>query len=40
MDYVEDRDLLVRHFGRKTEQQVEDYKVAKNSYSIDGLPAV
>lgn len=40
MDYVEDRDLLVRHFGRKNEQQVEDYMIAKNSVSIDGLPAI
>ncbi|WP_163509239.1 pyridoxamine 5'-phosphate oxidase family protein [Fodinicola acaciae] len=40
MDYVEDRDLLTRHFSRKDEQQVEDYKALKNSYSIDGLPAL
>ncbi len=40
LDYVEDRDLLVRHFGRKNNEEVEAYMTAKNSYSIDGLPAL
>jgi hypothetical protein len=40
LEYVEDRDLLVRHFSRKSNEQVEEYMTAKNSYSIDGLPAL
>jgi hypothetical protein len=42
MDYVEDRDLHARHFGRKTEEQFADYCAAKeyNPHSIDGLPAL
>jgi hypothetical protein len=40
MDYVEDRDLLVRHFARKDDEQVAQYQEQKNSYSIDGLPAL
>ncbi|WP_336722475.1 pyridoxamine 5'-phosphate oxidase family protein [Cellulosimicrobium cellulans] len=40
LELVEDRDLLDRWAGRKTPEQLDDYRVTKNSTSIDGLPAI
>ena len=42
MDYVEDRDLHARHFGRKTDEEFAAYCERKeyNPVSIDGLPAL
>ncbi len=40
MDFVGDRDLLVRSHSRRDEQDLVDYGVAKNLTSIDGLPAL
>jgi hypothetical protein len=42
MDYVEDRDLHARHFGRKTDEEFAAYCETKehNPVSIDGLPAL
>jgi hypothetical protein len=40
MDYVGDRDLLVRWAERKTDADLADYAEAKNMFSIDGLPAL
>jgi hypothetical protein len=42
MDYVGDRDLHARHFGRKTDEEFAAYCAAKeyNPVSIDGLPAL
>jgi hypothetical protein len=40
MDYAGDRDLLVRHNGRKTAEELDAYRAAKNATSLDGLPAV
>jgi hypothetical protein len=42
MDYVEDRDLHARHFGRKTDEEFAAYCENKeyNPVSIDGLPAL
>ena len=40
MALVEDRDLLDRWADRKTPEQLEAYRVTKNTTSIDGLPAI
>jgi hypothetical protein len=42
MDYVEDRDLHARHFGRKTDEEFAAYCETReyNPVSIDGLPAL
>ena len=42
MDYVEERDLHQRHFGRKTDVEFAAYCETKeyNPVSIDGLPAL
>jgi len=40
MTLVEDRDLLDRWADRKTPEQLDAYRVTKNSTSIDGLPAI
>ncbi|WP_418063668.1 pyridoxamine 5'-phosphate oxidase family protein [Pimelobacter simplex] len=39
MDYVGERDLLPRYFGRKGVAGSADYRRRKNRTSIDGLPA-
>lgn len=39
MSYEGDRDLLVRWSSRRSEDDLADYRRAKNSASIDGLPA-
>jgi hypothetical protein len=39
-DYVGDRTLLDDNFGRRTPENIEDYRRTKNAYSIDGLPAL
>ncbi|WP_251152488.1 pyridoxamine 5'-phosphate oxidase family protein [Cellulosimicrobium sp. Marseille-Q4280] len=40
MELVEDRDLLDRWAARKTPEQLDDYRLLKNSRSIDALPAL
>jgi hypothetical protein len=40
MDYAGDRDLLVQWAARKSEADLDDYAIAKNMHSIDGLPAL
>jgi hypothetical protein len=39
-DYAGDRTLLDDNFGRRTQENIEDYRRTKNAYSIDGLPAL
>jgi Pyridoxamine 5'-phosphate oxidase len=39
-DYVGDRDLLHRWAERKTPAEMQEYRLAKNSLSVDGLPAL
>jgi hypothetical protein len=38
--YTGDRDLLTRHNGRKTAEELDEYRAAKNVRSVDGLPAL
>jgi hypothetical protein len=38
MDYVEDRDTLLKWADRKGEEGLAQYKLEKNQRSIDGLP--
>ena len=38
MDYREDRDTLTRWTEKKTPQELHDYRVEKNTLSIDGFP--
>ncbi|MGW9308350.1 pyridoxamine 5'-phosphate oxidase family protein [Saccharomonospora azurea] len=40
MAYQHDRDLLTRHNGRRTPENLLDYQRRRNSHSIDGLPAL
>jgi hypothetical protein len=40
MDYVGDRDLLVKSHSRRDDAALADYAVTKNATSIDGLPAL
>ena len=40
MAYVEDRDLLDRWAERKSAEQLDAYRLQKNTTSIDGLPAI
>jgi hypothetical protein len=40
MDYVGDRDLLLRSHSRRDEAALVDYGERKNGVSIDGLPAL
>jgi Pyridoxamine 5'-phosphate oxidase len=40
MELVEERDLLMRWAENKTAGELADYRVEKNSFSIDGLPAL
>ncbi|MFE6234429.1 pyridoxamine 5'-phosphate oxidase family protein [Cellulosimicrobium sp. NPDC057862] len=40
LELVEDRDLLDRWADRKTPDQLDAYRITKNSTSIDGLPAI
>jgi hypothetical protein len=39
-DYVGDRDLLHQWAERKTPAEMQEYRLAKNSLSVDGLPAL
>jgi hypothetical protein len=39
MDYVDDRDSYERYTDRKTDEEIEEYRVTRNAESIDGLPA-
>ncbi len=40
MDYAGERDQLIKWGNRKSDDEIADYWAAKNSASIDGLPAV
>ena len=40
MELREERDLLTRWAGRKTQAQLAAYRAEKNEVSIDGLPAL
>ncbi len=40
LSYRGDRDLLTRYNARRTPEDVADYQRRRNSYSIDGLPAL
>jgi Pyridoxamine 5'-phosphate oxidase len=40
MGLVEERDLLTRWTGRKTAEQLAEYRAERNAVSIDGLPAL
>jgi len=39
-DYVGERPVLKDHWAKKTWEEVEDYRVLKNSFSIDLLPSI
>ena len=39
MTYDGDRDLLVRWAGRKSDEDLDEYRSTRNAHSIDGLPA-
>jgi hypothetical protein len=39
-DYVGDRTMLDDNFGRRSAENIAEYKRTKNAYSIDGLPAL
>ncbi|MDX6254292.1 MAG: hypothetical protein QOJ11_626 [Frankiales bacterium] len=39
-DYAGDRTLLDDNFGRRTPENIEEYRRTKNAHSIDGLPAL
>lgn len=40
MTYVEDRDILLQRNGRKSPEQLDEYRAVRNAVSIDGLPAL
>lgn len=40
MDFVEDRQRLLEHWGGKTDDEIDEYWAKKNATSIDGLPAI
>lgn len=40
MNFVEDRDTLVRWCERKSDEELVNYRLNKNQKSIDGLPAL
>ncbi len=40
MELAEERDVLVKSDQRKTAAELDAYRTAKNSVSIDGLPAL
>jgi hypothetical protein len=40
MAYTGDRDLLIRYNGRKTAEELDEYRATKNARSLDGLPAL
>jgi hypothetical protein len=40
MDYVEDRDQLVRWAETKGDGGLRDYRTKKNAQSLDGLPGL
>jgi hypothetical protein len=39
-EYLGDRTMLDDNFGRRSPENIAEYKQRKNSYSIDGLPAL
>ncbi|CAE7401745.1 ustO [Symbiodinium natans] len=39
-DYVGERPVLMDHWSKKTLEEVDDYRVLKNSFSIDLLPSI
>jgi hypothetical protein len=40
MQYLEDRTLLREHHGRKSDEELVDYRKQRNAVSIDGLPGL
>ncbi|HEX7806227.1 MAG TPA: pyridoxamine 5'-phosphate oxidase family protein [Cellulomonas sp.] len=40
LEHVGDRDLLTQWSSRKTDEELADYRAARNATSIDGLPAL
>ena len=40
MTYVADRDILLQRNGRKSPEQLDEYRAVRNAVSIDGLPAL
>eukprot|EP00913_Durusdinium_trenchii_P019229 g18071.t1 len=39
-DYVSERDILKENFAKKDNDQANDYRILKNSFSIDLLPSI
>lgn len=39
-DYVKERPTLFETFEKKSEEEMEEYHILKNSFSIDGLPGI
>jgi len=39
-DYKEDRNVLKKHFAKKKQEDMDQYRVKKNSFSIDGEPSL
>mmetsp|Transcript_44206 Transcript_44206/g.82688 ORF Transcript_44206/g.82688 Transcript_44206/m.82688 type:complete len:207 (+) Transcript_44206:54-674(+) len=39
-DYVGERPVLYDHWSKKTLEEVENYRILKNSFSIDQLPSI
>jgi hypothetical protein len=40
MEYTDDRTLLTEWASHRSDEDLDDYRKRKNSYSIDGLPAL
>ncbi len=40
MELTEERDLLTRWADRRSPEDLVDYRIKHNTYSIDGLPAL
>jgi hypothetical protein len=40
MDYVGDRDLLAQFNGRKSTEELDQYRATRNATSLDGLPGL
>ncbi|CAJ1419602.1 unnamed protein product, partial [Effrenium voratum] len=39
-EYQGEREVLKEHFGKRTREQMNEYRVLKNSFSIDQLPSI
>lgn len=39
-EFVKERETLLEHFGKMSKEQVQEYQILKNSFSIDGLPSI